>query len=199
MHGKLTSSNVRAVVLVAFSGLFFGAASVAPASAQNRSAMRADVVEMRAVVESIDQKARTVLLREADGTLASLKIGPEVRNLPQVKAGDVVVLRYGEALIAQAMPRGAGMAQPQAEAIAGRTPKGTLPGAAVADSVTARVKITAIDLQRNMVSFTGPQGGAQTVPVVHPEMQRLLRTLKVGDDVDVTFQRALAIRVVRGG
>lgn len=199
MRAKSALTNLGAAVLLAFLGMFFGAVNATPASAQGRSAMRAEVVEFRAVVESIDHSTRVVLLRQDDGTLASVKVGPGVRNLPQVKAGDVVVLRYGEALIAQATQRGAGMAQPQGAAIAERAPKGMMPGAAVADTVTARVKITAIDLQRNMVSFTGPQGVAQTVPVRHPEMQRLLRTLKVGDDVDVTFQRALAIRVIRGG
>jgi len=179
--------------------MFFGVVNVAPASAQTRSAMRSEVVELRAVVESIDQSARVVLLRGEDGTLASVKVGPQVRNLQQVKAGNVVVLQYGQALIAQVMPQGAGKAQLEGAAIAGRAPKGAMPGAVLADTVTARVKITAIDLQRNMVSFTGPQGGAQTVPVRHPEMQRLLRSLKVGDDVDVTYQRALAIRVIRGG
>ena len=147
---------------------------------------------------SIDQGSRTVLLRREDGTLATVKVGPNVRNLPQVKAGDRVVLQYGEALIAQPVASGAPATQPAAEAMVARAPKGAMPGGLVQDAVTLRVTVTAIDLPHNMVSFTVPNGASHTVPVRNPDMQRLLRSLKVGDQVDVTYERALAIRVIRG-
>ena len=57
--------------------------------------------EVRATVETVDQQARTVLLRGPTGGLLTVHAGPEVRNLPQVKPGDQVVVRYTEAVAAR--------------------------------------------------------------------------------------------------
>ena len=198
MDKKFRFATVGATVLLAGSAALLGAVTAPPAWAQARGAARTDAVEMRATVESIDQGSRTVLLREEDGSLATVKVSPNVRNLPQVKAGDTVVLQYGETLIAQAVASGAPAGRPTAEAMTARAPKGAMPGGLLQDAVTVRVTVTAIDLSHNMVSFTGPGGASHTVPVRHPDMQRLLRSLKVGDQVDVTYERALAVRVIRG-
>jgi hypothetical protein len=198
LRNNLRFPKITIAVLLAGLGFFIGATIATPAFAQKQGAARTDVVELRAVVESIDQSTRTVLLRNEDGNLASVTVGPEVRNLPQVKAGDAVVLLYGETLIAQIVGPTAGNVQPTAETMVGRTKQGAMPGAVRQDTVTMRVKVTAIDLPNNLVTFTGPGGASHTAPVRRPQMQRLLRSVKVGDDVDLTFTRAVAIRVIRG-
>ena len=57
------------------------------------------------------------------------------------------------------------------------------------------VKITALDPATHTVSFTDPDGLAQTITVQDPEMQDFVETLKVGDDVAITYTEALAISV----
>ena len=57
--------------------------------------------EARATVETVDQQTRTVLLRGPTGALLTVHAGPEVRNLPQVKPGDQVVVRYAESVAAR--------------------------------------------------------------------------------------------------
>jgi hypothetical protein len=42
-----------------------------------------------------------VLLHGPEGNLATIEVGPEVRNLRQVKAGDHVVVEYHESLVAE--------------------------------------------------------------------------------------------------
>src|SRR5262245_14255524 len=48
-------------------------------------------VRAEATVESIDQKTRKVTLRRADGSKTTIKAGPEVKRLNEIKKGDVVV------------------------------------------------------------------------------------------------------------
>jgi hypothetical protein len=91
------------------------------------------------------------------------------------------------------------MAKPDQEtsasATAMRAPAGAKPGAGLAEEVTATVEITDLDPATHTVSFTDPDGLAQTITVQDPEMQKFVETLKVGDEVAVTYTEALAISV----
>jgi hypothetical protein len=148
--------------------------------------------EVTATVAAIDVPARLVTLRGPEGDLFTVEAAEEVQNLPQVEVGDRVVVRYHEAIAAQ-------MARPGQEASASvtatRAPLGARPGAELAQQVTAMVKITDLDLATHTVSFTDRDGLAQTIAVQDPRMQDFLETLKVGDDVAVTYTEALAISV----
>lgn len=53
---------------------------------------------MRARVEEIDYKNRTVTLRGPQQKTATLKVGKEVKRFDQVKKGDEVVVRHIEAM-----------------------------------------------------------------------------------------------------
>jgi hypothetical protein len=165
-----------------------------PASAQ-RSAEPVTVRTERAtaIVESIDQRARTVLLSREDGSLVTMKLGPEVRNLAQVKAGDRVVVEHTEAVAAR-MARPGEPPVVAADAFA-RRPEGALPGASTADVVRVRVTIDQVFGTGDTVSFTGPTGAKRTIPVRNPDMQAFARTLRPGDQVDVTFIDVVAIKV----
>jgi hypothetical protein len=165
-----------------------------PATAQ-RSAepVVSNTVRSTATVESVDQRARTILLRREDGSLVTMKLGPEVRNLAQVKSGDRVVVEHTEAVAARMAKPG----QPPVEAAEAftRRPQGARPGAATADVVRVRVTIDQVFGTGDMVSFTGPGGAKRTIPVRNPEMQAFARTLRPGDQVDLSFIDVVAIRV----
>ena len=51
-----------------------------------------DLIEAKAIVELVDLRSRTVLLRGDQGELDTLIVSPEVRNLPQVHPGDHVLV-----------------------------------------------------------------------------------------------------------
>jgi hypothetical protein len=57
-----------------------------------------DVVQMTATVEDINYDTRMVKLRGPDGDLRTVKAGPEVKRLNEVKRGDTVVARLTEAV-----------------------------------------------------------------------------------------------------
>ena len=80
--------------------------------------------------------------------------------MPQVEVGDRVVVRYYEAIAAEMAKPGQ---EASATATATRAPPGARPGGELAQEVTTTVEITDLDLATHTVSFTDPDGLAQTI------------------------------------
>ena len=56
------------------------------------------VAVMTATVEAIDLEKRLVTLKGPKGEKKTIAIGPEARNLPQVKVGDLVTVKFYESM-----------------------------------------------------------------------------------------------------
>lgn len=69
------------------------------------------------------------------------------------------------------------------------------PGGLVTRVRRGRVVITAVDPASGTISFVGPNQVVRTVSPKNPDVLRLARSLKVGDQVDVVYEEALAISV----
>lgn len=146
-----------------------------------------------ATVQKIDLKNRKVTLKNAEGETRTIKVPPEVQNLPQVKVGDEVVVTYYESLAYEVKKAGAGDAPGVAVAEgAGRAKPGDKPGAYGASVTTVTVKITAIDKNKGTVTLEGPDGDSDTVTV---RDKSRLENVAVGDLVDLTYTEALAVSV----
>ena len=152
--------------------------------------------EVAATVVAIDVPGRLVTLRGPEGKPFTVQTSEEVRNLPQIEVGDRVVVSYYEAIAAEMAKPGQ---EASASATATRAPAGAKPEAKLAQEVTATVKIAALDLATHTVSFTDPDGLAQTIAVQDPKMRGFIERLKVGDEVAVTYTEALAISVEPAG
>ena len=177
----------RMPLVVAALALLFGCQSTPP-----KPAMVEQTREVTATVAAVDLARREVTLRDPQGNLFTVEAGEEVRNLPQVEVGDRVVVRYYEAIAAELAKPGQ---QASASAEVTRAPLGAKPGAGVTQQVTQTVRIDALDLATHTVSFTDPQGYSQTITVRDPKMQDFLKTLKVGDQVAITYTEGVAISV----
>ena len=150
--------------------------------------------QLVATVETVDMSTRQVLLRTPDGTRATVVAGPEVRNLPQLRAGDRVTVTYQEAVAVQMAQPGA--APPNAAAlVTQRAALGQLPGGAVSGVVTARVTVNSVAPDGTSVTFTDPRGVLHAAEVRDPRMQSFVQQLKPGDQVDVDYVNELAVRV----
>jgi Cu/Ag efflux protein CusF len=167
------------------------AAPAAPAAAAPAGTIAAAAVTASATVVKIDHKKREVRLKTEDGKEETFIVDKAVKNLDQVKKGDVVVATYVEAL-AYEVKKGGAAAPASATAGAATAKPGEKPMGVAATEVTVSVTITAIDEKAPSVTFKGPKGNSRTVKVKDPAK---LAGVKVGDKVELTYTRAIALSV----
>jgi hypothetical protein len=153
---------------------------------------RTGTVQATAVVTKIDQKNRLVTLRNARGEEQSIAVGPEVRNLAQVKRGDQVVVTYYESVVFQLLPKGSAEPGAAAAEAGGRARPGEQPGAIGAEAVTVVATVMAVDKTAPSITLKGPDGNVATYPVRDAGK---LDPVKVGDLLQITYSQALAIAV----
>lgn len=162
----------------------------APAAAPRGEAVVASET-VTATVVKVDQETREVTLKAEDGEEFSFVASEDVRNLAQMKPGDVVTATYAEAL-AYEVKKGGTVVGPATVVGGAAAELGTRPAGGIARQTTATVIITAIDPKAPSVTFKGPQGNTRTITVQHPEK---LEGVSVGDTVELTFTEAFAIKV----
>ena len=149
------------------------------------------VATVKATVEAIDLQSRVVTLKGPKGKVFDLKVGEEVKNLPQVKVGDQVVARYYESIAVQVVKPGAPGGAAATQAVGAAKP-GERPAGVVANQVTVTATVEAIDPKKTFVTLKGPQGKVVDVKVRDPKN---LENVKKGDQVVITYTEALAISV----
>jgi hypothetical protein len=154
-------------------------------------------IDVTATVETVDAKTREILIRLEDGSHETMVAGPEVRNFSQIKPGDHVHAQYQSALMTSiGKPGQAGMSDLDVEG-GQRAPLGGKPRAGYGAEIHRTVTITGVDLDKNTVSFVNTDGASHTVEVKAPQMKAFLRTLKVGDTVDVVYTEVATIEVTQ--
>ena len=177
--------------------LAFGTALAAdPASEQaGKGIAVGETIELRAKVTAIDLAERVVTLQSEDGRSEQLEVDPAVQNLDRLAVGDTVVATYLVALAARiATP---GESTPAVQQVVSLPEKGASGPIVAAQQVTARLVVNAVDVAANTVTLTGPRGVTKTVAVRNPEVQARLKSLKAGDEVDVTYTEAVALTLER--
>lgn len=183
-------SAMTAACLAGAAFLATVALAQAPATLQKGEAVVSSV-DVTATVTKIDQKTREVTLKAQDGKEYSFVASDDVKNLAQVKQGDVVTVTYAEAL-AYEVKKGGQAVAPATAVAGGSAAPGMKPKGAIARQTTVTVLITAIDPKVPSVTFQGPKGNTRTIKVLHPEK---LQGVKVGDTVEITYTEALAVKV----
>jgi hypothetical protein len=149
-------------------------------------------VTVTSTVEAVDLDKRIVTLKGENGEVTELAVSEEVRNLPQLKKGDRVVATYHEAIAADVYKAGTEMPPGKSAVAAERAKPGEKPGGAVAEVTSATATIDAIDKANSRVMLKGPEGNKVSVKVRDPKK---LDAVSVGDQVQITYTRALAISV----
>jgi hypothetical protein len=120
-----------------------------------------------------------------------------VRNLPQVKVGDKLVVRYYRSMAAEIKPKGTSTTLNSVDKAAGAAAAkpGAKPGAMVGSTVKTTVVIQSVDKKNNSVMFSGGDGLVRSVTAQRPEGQKFVGTLKKGDEVEITYTEALAVNI----
>lgn len=175
----------------------FGAPALAqqPATAPKviDAEARMDAVKVTAVVQAIDLKNRIVTLTGPAGNTFSVVVDESVKNLPQVKVGDQLVVRYFEALAID-FQKGDGIRSATVWDDSAKAKAGAKPGMAAAGRVTMVTNIWAIDAAKGTVVVRGPLGHFAEVRLKDKAM---LTGVKVGDQMKVTYTEAVAIGIER--
>jgi len=176
---KLTTA-IAAVALILVAGSAFAQKPVS----------KAEVVTETATIVAIDSTNRVITLKTQDGLTDTIVAGPEVKRFAELKVGDKVTFRYYESIVYAIQQPGAKPPAPEAAALVrGAGPK---PGGTLSEQMTAIVTIKAIDIAIPSVTLTTADGSTMSFKV---EEKKNLTGVKVGDKVQITYTRALAISV----
>jgi hypothetical protein len=171
-------------------------------SAASFSAVAADIPlsavveadQITATVVSVDAAKHQVVLKGPDGREVHFQLTDKAKNLGNLKAGDQVDIKVARSVAAyldtdvdKGLP---GTTEGVGEA---RNAPGSAPGGEAYRQVQVQLKITAIDVKKNQVTFENPKGESKTITVEKPEIQAKLKDLKVGQSVYVTYTDFLQV------
>lgn len=153
---------------------------------------------LTATVVSVDQENRQVVLKGPKGNEETVKAGPEIKNLDQLHAGDLVTAKYERAVALELLPADSAEAGMEYQNGMKTAEKGATPGGTADQSVSVTSKLTAVDLKNHTVTLTGADGKSRVIEVKDPKRQAKMKELKVGQMVRITYVEALAISVTKG-
>ena len=171
--------------------LAFGALAEEKKKDVKPSGIKERTIKRTATVQAIDLDKRLVTLKGEKGNVFDLKVGEEAKNLPQVKVGDLVTVKYYESLAFEVTKPGQAVGVGATAGVASAKP-GEKPAALAAGQVTITATVEAIDAKNHYVTLKDPEGRTKEIKVKNPKN---LVNVKVGDQVAITYTEALAIEV----
>lgn len=153
-----------------------------------------EAVRVTASIEAVDLANRIVTLKGPRGNTHAVTVSDRVKNLPQVKVGDMLEIDYFES-VALTLEKSEGMsARTVSEDVVTAKP-GEKPGAIALRKVTTVTDVQSIDTVHQAVTVRGPLGHLARVKVKDPAM---LEGVKAGDQVTLTYIEGRAIFVRPG-
>jgi Cu/Ag efflux protein CusF len=172
-HGPVRAQDVKAItVLKDASPVMYG-----------RS------LKLKAVVDAVDLEKREITLRPASGRTVALRVDPRVKNLPDVKPGDEVSVRYHQAVGLSLRKVDSGEAPPDAQA-------GSVVPASGQDAGVARQTLMAsvdrVEVKGKTVAIRTTDDRFVELYVRDPGV---LEALKAGDTVEATFTEAAVVLI----
>lgn len=150
------------------------------------------VTTIKASVEAVDQENRTVTLKGPRGNVFTVPVSERVKNLPQVKIGDVVNIAYFEAVAVEAKKTDAPLSGSETYE-EDSAPPGEKPAGVVLRKVHAITEVLDVNSENQRVRLRGPRGNVAEVKVRDPQV---VSSLKAGDKIDITYIEGVAVEVV---
>ena len=167
-------------------------AAPAPTAKAGPGVVVAETTSIKAKVDAVDVDKRLVTVTGPRGKTVTLKVGPDVKNLDQVKAGDELVVRYFESIALFVRKSGEPPAAAEAAAVHVAS-KGKKPQTVAVDTVEFTGTVEAIDYAKPRVTLKSPEGKTRTIKV-DPSVKRF-KQVKKGDQVVLRYTEAIAFSV----
>ena len=155
----------------------------------------ATLVEVTATVTAIDMENRLVTIQGPEGNSVVIQVSDQVKNLPQAKVGDHVIVKYyRSAYVDIVKTKGDVELGTEVGAAKITAAAGQKPAAAIGVEVTRRAEVVFVDPYQKFISFRSPDRGLRKISLKEsPDLQHYLQELKKGDIVEVTYTEAMAI------
>ena len=146
---------------------------------------------MEAVVEAIDHEARLVTLRKQDGTSVTFTPSPEVRNLDQVSAGDILHVEYSQSINIEVVgAEGLEGVEPAAAGMSAmtRSEEGEMPGMAAVDTQILLARVVDINVPNMTYKLEFPDGAVNEYRAM---VRENLEAADVGDMVAIEITESV--------
>jgi hypothetical protein len=152
-------------------------------------ALRASLL---AEVTAIDITNREITLKGPQGNEETFEVGPAVKRLDEVKAGDFVRIDYLVSVAAELRPPTAEEAEHPLVimGVGGRASDDSAPAGGVARRFKVVTTIVEVNMAAQTVTVQGPLGRTLTARVADPSR---LAKAHVGDTVVIVYTEALAL------
>lgn len=153
----------------------------------------AGVIVSRGTITQVDQAARAVTVKRPAGDEVIIIVSDRVKNFTQVKVGDQVVLRQGQAIALELKKVGTtdGIRERSEKSDVVVAKPGEKPGIAAAREVKVIADVTKVDKKAGTVTLRGVHE-SRTLKVKDP---KVLAAVKKGDQVEVTYVEGEALSV----
>jgi len=178
-------------------GLFVALPILAQMEPPTAPVGEAQLIEITATVEDIDLEKRLITIKGPKGGVVTSQVGPEVKNLDQVKAGDEVHVKYYRAVLqkAEILGEDAKRGGTITDSAVATAAVGEVPAGIAGREVEETVEVLLVDPYKKAIAFRGMDGKYREISVDAPHLEHWLTDLKKGDKVRVFFREALAIYV----
>jgi len=150
----------------------------------------AHTVTLAGTVETIDHGKRAVTIKTADGKFETIDVPQSAKRFDELKVGDKVSVTYNNNVSVRLNSPG----EPAVNAGSKTSTMGqeVRPGGTTSVQRMMTVTVDTIDKSASAITFVGPNGWKYSRHVVDPAV---LDNLKVGDQVDVTWNTDLKVSV----
>ncbi len=143
-----------------------------------------------AVVTKVDNKTRTVTLKDKDGTVTNFVAGPEIKNFPQIKVGDRLTVTHELAVVIELLKvNNQGIRSEVQTTSQTSAPLGSKPASVISNTTTIIATVIGIDRQKLTISVKGPKGKPDIYRIKNAA---LLKDIAVNDEVKIVLYDAMA-------
>jgi hypothetical protein len=183
---------MRVKKLLASVLLFVGVGTLALAEEQKPSFYASKTSTVTSKVKAVNQKTRMVTLLSDSGEEYTFKADQRVKNLKQVKPGDLVSATVTEEISARVLKPGESAPVASEGTTLTTAPLGAKPAAYASKHSYVVATIAAIDKDNMIVTLKSANGEA--VPI-KAKSKANVDKLSVGDNVEIHATKGLAVEV----
>ena len=161
-----------------------------PAQAQEPRTSERTAAAFIGQVQRVDRVSRGLTLRAEDGLIHTVYVTPNIALFDELKEGDTVRVRVVESVVVATRPnaRPTGITDTTAAAKKESTTSN------VVQQLKAVVTVNSVDVASSMITYTGGDNRRVMRSVADAS---LLKGLKAGDVIEVTFTRERALELAR--